>query len=359
VHTDQIVRARHRITDLATTARNADEYRGGVLGAVGDLVPWDGAVLVEFDPASLLITAGTMQELDAGQCATAVEIELAERDCDLYADLARDAPGVAVLSRSVAGDMARSARFRELYRPFGLYDELRAVNRSGGSCWGGMSLAREPGHDFTADDAAVLAALEDVIADGLRLMHLRTIATAADAQPSAGPAVIVLDANGAVDSGTTEAMELLARLSGERVEPPALLLPVHSVASRIRTSPGSVARVRLHAADGSWLVLHAAPLRSADRAARTVVTIEPARPPEVVSIIAALIGLSHRETEVLEHLLAGRTSVEIARRLFLSPYTINDHIRHIFDKAGVHNRKELMTWLFFSHYAQQSGHRAV
>lgn len=50
---------------------------------------------------------------------------------------------------------------------------------------------------------------------------------------------------------------------------------------------------------------------------------------------------------------AGRTSIEVGRRLCLSPYTVNDHEGHIFDKAGVHNRKELMTWLFFSHHAQQ------
>ncbi len=47
----------------------------------------------------------------------------------------------------------------------------------------------------------------------------------------------------------------------------------------------------------------------------------------------------------------GRSSVEIGRRLYLSPHTVNDHVRHIFEKAGVRSRMELSAWLFFSQYA--------
>jgi DNA-binding CsgD family transcriptional regulator len=85
------------------------------------------------------------------------------------------------------------------------------------------------------------------------------------------------------------------------------------------------------------------------------VTIEPARPPEIVSVVAASIGLSARETEVLQHLLAGLSSVETGRQLFLSPHTVNDHVRHIYEKAGVRGRRELVAWLFFSHYAPGLG----
>ncbi|CRK57132.1 Transcriptional regulator, LuxR family [Alloactinosynnema sp. L-07] len=352
MHTEQIDRTRDRIRDLARTASHAEEYRQGMLRLVGEVVPWDGAVLTALDPATHLVTAATLLDLDSSRCATAIEIELAECDGNLYTALARQTPGVAVLSHAVGGDMARSARYRDLYRPAGLHDELRAVARAGGSCWGALSLARRPGHNFTDDDIAALATLEGAIADGLRVMLLRAVGAAASDRQAAGPAVIVLDSAGEVESCTAEALDLLAGLSWREVDLPALLLPVRSAAARLRRGSRDVAGVRLHAVDGSWLLLHAAPLCSTNGTSRTVVTIEPARPPEVVSIVAAVIGLTARETEVLEHLLAGHTSIEIGRKLYLSPYTVNDHVQHIFDKAGVRNRKELMTWLFFSHYSQ-------
>jgi DNA-binding CsgD family transcriptional regulator len=154
-----------------------------------------------------------------------------------------------------------------------------------------------------------------------------------------------------VESGTAEALEALSRVAEANPEEAGLAAPVRAVAWRQRASQSGVAHVRIRASDGTWLVLHASALRSADTVPRTVVTIEPARPPDVVSIVAAGLNLTARETEVLEHLLAGRSSVETGRQLYLSPHTVNDHVRHIFDKAGVHSRKELLAWLFFTHYA--------
>jgi ATP/maltotriose-dependent transcriptional regulator MalT len=50
--------------------------------------------------------------------------------------------------------------------------------------------------------------------------------------------------------------------------------------------------------------------------------------------------LSTREQEVFELIAQGRSNEEIAKTLFISPTTVKVHVRHIFEKLGVHNRAE-------------------
>jgi DNA-binding NarL/FixJ family response regulator len=51
-------------------------------------------------------------------------------------------------------------------------------------------------------------------------------------------------------------------------------------------------------------------------------------------------GLTAREEEILDLIRAGRTNGEIARTLFISESTVKVHVRHIFEKLGVHSRAE-------------------
>jgi DNA-binding CsgD family transcriptional regulator len=38
---------------------------------------------------------------------------------------------------------------------------------------------------------------------------------------------------------------------------------------------------------------------------------------------------------------SGATNREVAERLYLSPYTVNSHLRHVFIKLGIRSRVEL------------------
>lgn len=64
-----------------------------------------------------------------------------------------------------------------------------------------------------------------------------------------------------------------------------------------------------------------------------------------LAAFAAGLGLSPREQEVLEHLLRGRTLPAIASEAHLSYNTVKTHVSHIYQKAGVHTRDELIDLL--------------
>lgn len=58
----------------------------------------------------------------------------------------------------------------------------------------------------------------------------------------------------------------------------------------------------------------------------------------------ALPQLSQREREVLALLAQGCDNAEIARRLFLSPSTVKNHVSKLLDKLGVDNRVQAATF---------------
>jgi PAS domain S-box-containing protein len=50
--------------------------------------------------------------------------------------------------------------------------------------------------------------------------------------------------------------------------------------------------------------------------------------------------LTNREREILGLLAAGTTTADMARRLFISPTTVRNHVRNILRKLGAHSRLE-------------------
>jgi DNA-binding CsgD family transcriptional regulator len=52
-------------------------------------------------------------------------------------------------------------------------------------------------------------------------------------------------------------------------------------------------------------------------------------------------GLSAREREVAALVASGLDTAAIAEALFISPWTVQDHCKAIFEKTGTHNRREL------------------
>jgi DNA-binding CsgD family transcriptional regulator len=100
----------------------------------------------------------------------------------------------------------------------------------------------------------------------------------------------------------------------------------------------------VHLADGLWLSLRAARIDATEPDARRhiAVTIEETAPAERAALFGRAFGLSARETELLDHLRAGRDTRDVALRMHLSEHTVQDHLKSVFAKTGTRNRRTLL-----------------
>jgi len=180
-----------------------------------------------------------------------------------------------------------------------------------------------------------------------------------------GPGVVVFDEFGAPESisGAAE------RWIGELVEDPPPSTPaesktVQAVAARARaiaphTDPLELsARARVRTRSGDWLLLYGTRL-GADTGGRTAVIIHPATPQDVAPVIALSYGLTDRECQVAMQCVQGRVTREIAHALGMSPYTVQDHLKAIFEKVGVRSRRELVAQLFLQQCAPRLSNGAL
>ena len=100
---------------------------------------------------------------------------------------------------------------------------------------------------------------------------------------------------------------------------------------------------------GTWVVLHGATLVS-DGARRVAVIVEPAHPARIIPLLMAAYGLTEREQEVTRLVLQGESTAQIAERLVVSPHTVQEHLKSVFEKTGVRSRRDLVGKVFFAHY---------
>ena len=61
--------------------------------------------------------------------------------------------------------------------------------------------------------------------------------------------------------------------------------------------------------------------------------------------LAREFSLSARETEIVMLIARGFTTDNVAKKLVISPYTVNTHIRHVYEKVGIHKRSELIDYI--------------
>jgi DNA-binding CsgD family transcriptional regulator len=341
---------------LALRAVTRAEFFDEAAARLKRTVPFDGACWHTLDPGSDLITQHRLQDLP-DRFPVLANNEYAVEDVNKFDQLARAKRKAATLSKATGGHPERSPRFRELLTPAGVGPELRSAFVADGATWGALILVRHADQpDFEDADVELLSTASTLFAHAVRRGLIAEACDSADVLPDA-PGVIELNAAGDLIRASSSAEPLLAELSGGTVEAGVRSSSIHAVASATRTviaaahTPGTLTLPSsvLKTPAGTWLVLHGG-LLGAPRSGEVAVFIQRAHPTLVAPLLLKAYGLTPREQEVTQLMLRGATTAQAAQRLTISPHTIGDHVKSIFEKTGARTRGELSATLFFGEH---------
>jgi DNA-binding CsgD family transcriptional regulator len=289
------------ILRLAHRGLGFDEFARAAARVLRRAVPFDRVAVVAFDPATALPVERWSD--------SAVDIDIDEL-------------------RQLAASGRRAARTAG--------DTLSAVCVGEAGLWGAIVLHRA-GPGGSQRELELLAALAGAFPEVQRV-RLERVQAAGDRDPG----LLLLDDENEVAEANAAAAAWLEDLCDDGRLPLAVTAVAHRARALTSGRCDAAARARVRAASGRWVVVRGSVLGRA----RTAVTLEPARASELVELIADAYGITAREREVTELIAQGMPNAEIAARLYMSPYTVQDHLKAVFEKLGVSSRGQLVARLY-------------
>lgn len=351
---DAKTRGLDKISRLATTPGGLVAFWDQATEVLQSTVPhYTFPCWYTVDPASLLITSHYnpfMPELPPGSLA----LEYYTDDANQIVDVARTEAGLSTLHEATNGDPSGSPRWQANIQMGGDQEMVAALRTKTGEVWGAVGLYREADRPMFDDaEKRFVQEAAPYLAEGARTSLL--FGEALDPEGPDAPGLLILTSDGQVESSTSAAQQWLDDLPDGDVDTGQLPSVVLTVAGRaLRNAEGredqtGPAMARVLTRSGTWVVLHGAQLQSGAES-RVAVIVEPAHPARITSLLLAVYGLTDRERDLTQLVLQGFSTADIAADLVVSPHTVQQHLKSIFDKTGVRSRRDLVAKVFFTHY---------
>lgn len=324
---------RRDVTALASTGLDVAELHAAAIALVDQVVPCELTCWASMDPDS-----GAISSMTSGANRIPQQYEPVLASCEYtpgephtFAALARRGDTVARLEDK------RSTRLNEVWRPLGLSHELRALFWADDTCWGAAGIVRT--RDFSDRELEFLASVAPAMGAATRV----AARTGSKATRTGAPAIVVVTKDGTIRASTAAAAQWREEL--EEVAPGRFAVMLRAAAAGARAG---TFKARVRDAHGGWILLEASELVSdtaSDACSEVAVTISRATGPELIGLLLKAYGVTAREQDICHEVLAGQSTAEIAARLTISPYTVQDHLKSLFAKFDVRSRAELVAKL--------------
>jgi DNA-binding CsgD family transcriptional regulator len=343
------LRCQERIERLADSSPDPDLLRREVIEDLRRTIGFEACCWPLADPSSLLAHSGVADLVPYLPAIPRMLVLEQAGDVKTKLALAQSRRHHASsLHAATGGDLARSRWWDECLRPFGVGDQLTVACGDPQGCWGWIEASRASDQPpFQAEDLAMLEAVSATLGRA----HRRSIAWSGTAKGGDPPAagVLLIDDYMRVTSWTPSVDEWLHTFPSAELYSSAAILPaaVYSLAGRVLADSTRSAstrlppRIRLRTITGRWATLDGGVMEGRDRGG-VAITIRSATPPEVLDLLVRACALTARERQLVSLLVTGLSTRELAEQLCITPYTVKDHLKAIFNKTGVRSRRELI-----------------
>jgi DNA-binding CsgD family transcriptional regulator len=351
------VRVQREITHLCHEGLEPLVLIREVLSRLSVAVPVDTWMCATLDPATLLYTGSVRHGFPEGAADATPRLmhnEFMEDDFNKFETFARGRRSVGALFEATGGVPERSIRYRDIFLPMGLGDELRGALKAGSSAWGAFCLHRELAPSgFTADETEYVQQLAPHLGEGLRASLL--LGGIEESEPGTGPGLMILSDELDLLAVTPVAERWLSEMGDwSRTQVPQTVVAVATRLLACESGDGissdAMPRARARTRSGHWLTLHATRLSRPESGNQIAVIMELARPIEIAPLLLEAYGLTQREKDVARLVLQGWSTEAIVDELVISALTVQQHLKAVFEKVGVRSRRELVAQVFHQRY---------
>lgn len=185
-------RARDRIVSLAQSSMDADSMRLEVIAELRRAIGFASWCWPLMDPDAVLPTTALFDLEFSDALPRLLQLEERPEEINTKHRLVEASDHTAILSAATQGDLWRSARWREVYQPAGIGDEIRMAMVDGYGPWAVVELWRaDDERPFHEDDARLLAEIRRALTDAMRRRAVRP--PDRELGPALPPAVVVVD----------------------------------------------------------------------------------------------------------------------------------------------------------------------
>jgi DNA-binding CsgD family transcriptional regulator len=338
----ELERARccERLEQLSESSLDCESLRREAIVELQHIIGFERWCWPLADPDTLLPSSGIAEHDFGPGVPRSLELEYSSDDFAAKRVLGRRSDAAGSLNAETGGDLARSPRWDEVMRPVGIGDVAAVACRDALGCWGWMEAFRDSAdRPFHEEELELLGRVGPILGSGLRRTMYAT--DGAVAEPGS-PGVIVLDRDLRFVSSTAAARAWIEALpSAELFAKFGMLPSVLYPAATLARASATGAHALLRAVDGRWVMIEAATLDGRNEG-EIAVTLRAASASETSRLLCRAYALTPREREVVAAIVDGLDTRAVSTRLFISQHTVQDHLKSVFGKIGIHSRRELL-----------------
>ena len=333
-------RCRDRLEQLSESTLDCESLRRETIVELQRIIGFDRWCWPLADPDTLLPNSGIAEHDFGPGVPRSLELEYSGDDFAAKQVLGRRSDVAGSLNAETGGDLARSPRWDEVMRPVGIGDVATVACRDGLGCWGWIEAYRDSAdRPFQPEDLELLGKVGAVLGSALRRTMYATVGALAE---PGSPGVLLLDRDLGLVSSTAAARAWIEALPSAQLFARFGMLPsvVYPAATLARASADG-AHALLHTVDGRWVMIEAATLEGRNEG-EIAVTLRSASVAETSRLLSRAYALTQRERDVVAAIVDGLDTRAVSRRLFISEHTVQDHLKSVFGKIGIHSRRELL-----------------